>query len=359
MKAATGISAALLLAACIPAGAPPFPSAPYPSPTSVHPEPASDPPPPAAEPSKTRAARVQQLPAARPAWEARPVSAGARLVRAQDIVVRPGDTLGAIATRTGAAVAAIARRNALSPPYILRAGQRLEIPGGRYHRVEPGQTGIAIARAYGVPWSQVIAANDLRDPFLLMTGQRVLIPAVPASAADRAAAFTLDVDTILTGGEPAVASGRAPVRPVAGASRVPSPTVPIAGPSAAPGRFAWPLYGRIVRRFGAGASGERFDGIEIAVASGTEVKATAAGTVAYAGDGIAALGGLVIVRHGGNWTSIYGHAGKLLVRRGQAVTRGQVVALSGATGFADQPELHFELRRGRTPIDPVTQLPRR
>jgi len=89
------------------------------------------------------------------------------------------------------------------------------------------------------------------------------------------------------------------------------------------------------------------------------VKAAAAGTVAYAGDGIAALGGLVIVKHGENWTSIYGHAEKLLVQRGQAVTRGQVIALSGATGFADQPELHFELRRGRAAVDPVTQLPRR
>ena len=275
------------------------------------------------------------------------------------MLVRTGDTLSAIADRTGASVDAIARRNALPPPYALQAGQRLVIPGGRYHRVAPGETGIGIARAYGIPWSEVVAANDLREPFVLVTGQRVLIPALPASAAERAAAFRLDIDTILTGGEPAVASGRAPVRPVKGATRVPAATVPVAPPAAAPGRFAWPLSGQIVRRFGTGRSGERFDGVEIAVAPGTEVKAAAAGTVAYAGDGIAALGGLVIVKHGDNWTSIYGHAGKLLVRRGQAVTRGQVIALSGQTGFADRPELHFELRRGRTPVDPVTQLPRR
>lgn len=67
----------------------------------------------------------------------------------------------------------------------------------------------------------------------------------------------------------------------------------------------------------------------------------------------------MIVRHGGGWASIYGHAGKLLVRRGQAVKRGQTIALSGQTGYADRPELHFELRRGRTPVDPVGQLPRR
>jgi murein DD-endopeptidase MepM/ murein hydrolase activator NlpD len=89
------------------------------------------------------------------------------------------------------------------------------------------------------------------------------------------------------------------------------------------------------------------------------VRAAADGTVAYVGDGIAALGGLVIIRHGENWTSVYGHASKLLVQRGQAVKKGQTIALSGDTGFADQPELHFELRKGRNPVDPATQLPRK
>ncbi len=347
--------ALLLLAGCIPAADPPFDPSPPPSPSTSPPpdEPVVEPP--AAVP---RGAPVEQLSAPRPAWEARPVSPTAPILSPRDVIVRAGDTLSAIAERTGASIAAIARRNMLAPHYALRAGQRLIVPGGRYHRVEAGQTGIAIARAYKVPWSEVVAANDLREPFVLVTGQRVLIPAASPSAAARAAAFTLDIDSILTGGEPAVASGRAPVRPTR-TTRLPATTVPVAPPTAAPGRFAWPLTGQIVRRFGVGRSGERFDGIEIAVPAGTEVKAAAAGTVAYAGDGIAALGGLVIVKHGDNWTSIYGHAGKLLVRRGEAVTRGQPIALSGATGFADQPELHFELRRGRTPIDPVTQLPRR
>jgi murein DD-endopeptidase MepM/ murein hydrolase activator NlpD len=121
----------------------------------------------------------------------------------------------------------------------------------------------------------------------------------------------------------------------------------------------WPVEGNIVRRFGAGASGERNDGIKIAVPISTPIKAAADGTVAYVGDGIAALGGLIIIRHGENWTSVYGHASKLLVQRGQAVKKGQTIALSGDTGFADRPEVHFELRKGRGPVDPTTQLPRR
>lgn len=304
---------------------------------------------------------VAALPAPRPAWEARPVAPDARVVEERDYRVRPGDTLSRIAERTGAPVEAIARANGLDPPYAVVAGRRLHVPGGRYHLVGPGQTGIAIARAYGVEWSRIVAANRLAEPYVLRVGQRIEIPGVgrgSTSAAERAAAFRLDVDDILTGGEPALAANQAPARPAAGPKRVLPATAAVAAPAALLSGFVWPVDGRVVKRFGRGASGDRSDGIKIAVPLATPVRATADGVVAYAGDGIAALGGLVIVRHGGGWTSVYGHASRLLVRRGQSVRRGQTVALSGDTGFADRPELHFELRRGRTPVDPVTRLPR-
>jgi len=306
---------------------------------------------------------VAVLPAPRPAWEARPVAADAAEIDAGDTVVRPGDTLSRIAERTGAGIDAIARANALAPPYAVRSGQRLTVPGGRYHLVRPGQSGIAIARAYGVPWPRIVADNALAEPYVLRAGQRILIPGAPASArsraTERAAAFTLDVDTILTGGEPALAANQAPARPVAGPTRVLPATAAVAPPARLTGGgFAWPVEGRVVRRFGPGGTGERNDGIKIAVPIATPIRAAADGVVAYAGDGIAALGGLVMVKHGGGWTSIYGHASKLLVQRGQSVKRGQTVALSGESGFADRPEVHFELRRGRTPVDPQGQLPR-
>lgn len=304
---------------------------------------------------------VSTLPAPRPAWEARPVAADARRVEESVYSVRPGDTLRGVADRTGASSEAIARANALEDPFAIRAGQRLTIPAGRYHLVRRGETGIAIARAYGVAWSRIIAANALLDPYVLRAGQRIVIPdtAGTPSLADRAAAFTLDVDAILTGGEPALASNQAPAKPAATPKRVlPSSAVVTAPVRLAGGGFLWPVDGRVVKRFGHGASGERNDGIKIAVPVSTPIHATADGVVAYVGDGIAALGGLVIIKHGGGWTSVYGHASKLMVQRGQSVKRGQTVALSGDTGFADRPELHFELRKGRTPVDPTSQLPR-
>jgi murein DD-endopeptidase MepM/ murein hydrolase activator NlpD len=300
---------------------------------------------------------------ARPAWEARPVAADARAIPDGSVVVAPGDLLRRIAEASGAGVEAIARANGLAPPYAIQAGQRLTIPGGRYHLVRPGESGIAIARAYGVEWSRIVAANDLAEPYVLRAGQRILVPGAAAGtsnrAAERAAAFRLDIDDILTGGEPALAVNQAPARPTSKPTRALPPSAVVAPPQRlAGGGFVWPVDGRVVKRFGRGASGERNDGIKIGVPVSTPIHATADGVVAYAGDGIAALGGLVIVKHGGGWTSVYGHASKLLVSRGQSVKRGQTIALSGDTGFADRPEVHFELRRGRTPVDPTTQLPR-
>ena len=352
------------LAGCIPAGRGPAPGSgggTYTEPTVARPDlPARQPDEARSRPPR-RDDKVEQLPAPRPAWEARRVRADAQDIADQTYTVRPGDTIRSIANRLGAGSEAIARANNLSAPFVIRAGERLRIPGGRYHLVRAGETGIAIARAYGVEWSGIVSANDLTEPYILRTGMRVLIPGAdrPRSAAERAAAFSLDIDDILTGGEPALAANKAPAKPVASSRRVLPATAAVAPPVAAPGRFVWPIDGKVVTRFGRGRTGERSDGIEIAAPVDTPIRAAADGTVAYVGDSIAALGGLVIVKHGGTWTSIYGHASSLKVQRGQAVKRGQVIALSGDTGFSDRPQLHFELRRGRTPVDPLGELPKR
>ena len=301
---------------------------------------------------------VAQLPAPLPAWEARGATADARTVAAGDYVVKPGDTLRRIAELTGAGSEAIARANGLAAPFVIHPGQRLVIPAGRYHRVKAGETGIAIARAYGLPWGEVVTANQLAEPYILRTGQRLLIPGDarrPPSRAERAAAFTLDIDDIVTGSEPAIAETQKPARAAPTAARVLPATAAVAAPAALRQGFAWPIDGRVVR----GASGVRSDGINIAAPADTPVTAAADGVVAYVGEGVAGMGGLVLLKHGDGWTSVYGHASKLLVQRGQAVKKGQRIALSGDTGYAEQPELHFELRRGRTPVDPLSQLPAR
>ncbi|MEG3143842.1 M23 family metallopeptidase [Sphingomonas sp. RT2P30] len=307
---------------------------------------------------------VRTVPAAPPpAWQSRAVTPDARVIADSTYVVRPGDTLRHVADITGSGSEAIARANNLMQPFTIRAGERLAIPGGRYHLVRAGETGIAIARAYGVDWGRIIAANELSAPYVLRVGMRVLIPggaaaSGTATAAERAAAFRLDIDDIVTGSQPAIAEHQRPARPAQTASQPVSAFTPVQEPSSLRGGFAWPVRGRIVARFGPGASGERYNGIKIAVPTGTPITAAADGVVAYAGSEISNLGGLVIIKHGDGWTSVYGHASQLLVQRGQAVKRGQKIALSGDSGFADRPEVHFELRKGRLPVDPLVELPR-
>ena len=347
-----GLIAALVLApltaGCIPPGATPA-ARPAPEPRQADPTTAP-----------RREADVSALPAPVSAWEARRVTADARAIAASEYVVVPGDTLRRIADRTGAGSEAIARANNIPTPYTIRIGQRLSIPGGRYHLVRSGETGIAIARAYGVEWGRIVTENDLAEPYILRTGMRLLIPGDPRTMTieERAAAFRLDIDDIVTGGQPAIAERARPTRPTASSARILPPDAAVAAPATLRGGFAWPARGTIIRRFGPIASGERSDGIKIAVPLDTPILAAADGTVAYVGSEIPSLGGLVILQHGSGWTSVYGHAGQLLVQRGQSVKRGQMIALSGDSG-TNRPQLHFELREGRTPVDPLPRLPSR
>ena len=347
-----GLAVALLLGGCIPPG--------------YDDRPDNGPPPPERAPESAYerqqlAEDVTALPAPRPAWEARPVTADAADVAAQEYIVRPGDTLRAISNKIGAGSEAIARANNLVAPFTIQAGQRLAIPAGRYHLVRAGETGIAIARAYGVEWSRIVTANALEEPYVLRVGQRVVIPGSdrrPPTPAERAAAFRLDIDDILTGGEPALASNQKPATPAPTVRRVLPPTAAVAEPARLRTGFTWPVSGPVVTRFGRGATGIRNDGVKIAVKEGTPILAAADGVVAYVGTGVASLGGLVMIKHGDTWTSIYGHCSQLLVQRGQSVKKGQTLALSGDSGTADRPVLHFELRKGRVAVDPLSQLPR-
>lgn len=117
--------------------------------------------------------------------------------------------------------------------------------------------------------------------------------------------------------------------------------------------FRWPARGRVIAGFGANGGNE---GINIAVPEGTPVKAAEAGTVTYAGSEVKGYGNLVLIRHDNGYVSAYAHNGSLSVKRGEQVKRGQVIATSGQTGNVTSPQLHFEIRKGATPVDPMKHL---
>jgi murein DD-endopeptidase MepM/ murein hydrolase activator NlpD len=348
----TIIALALTLTGCIPGNRPD--PAPAPRPPMATPAPLL---PPAAPPSPPAPAPAQ------PSWQARTVVPNAVEVASRNYVVVAGDSLRRISDKTGAASEAIARENRLAPPFKILIGQKLRIPGGRYHRVGEGESGIAIARAYGVDWSRVASMNLLTEPYVLREGQRLLLPSQAEVATmtleERASAFRLDIDDVITGGEPALATNARPTRPVATATASVSPTVPVAEPARFSGRFDWPLTGPIVRRFGNLGGGRQNDGVNIGTVRGASIQAAADGVVAYVGNEIAGFGGLILIRHGDGWITAYGYAEELLVTRGQAVKRGQLIARAGVAGSAAEPQLHFQIREGRKPVNPLDHLPKR
>lgn len=297
-----------------------------------------------------------------PAWQVKTVTPSAIEVAASTYVVKPGDTLRAISNKTGAGSEAIARVNHIAAPFKIIVGQKLKIPGGRYHRVGKGETGIAISRAYGVEWGRIAQLNELEEPYVLREGQRLVLPSQREVASmtsdEREAAFRLDIEDLITGSEPALATRESPKPPVV-TPRVVAPTVAVAEPARFAGRFDWPVRGPILRRFGRHAGGQQNDGVNIGTPRGTSITAAADGVVAYVGQDIPAYGTLVLLRHGDGWISAYGYADSITVTRGQKVVRGQTIAKSGSSPYSAEPQLHFEIRNGRKPVDPLSYLPSR
>jgi murein DD-endopeptidase MepM/ murein hydrolase activator NlpD len=136
-----------------------------------------------------------------------------------------------------------------------------------------------------------------------------------------------------------------------------APETPDSGGATTPsshgaGAFLWPVRGHVVATYGDKSDGSHNDGINIAAPRGTAVQAVDAGAVAYTGNELRGYGNLILVKHANGWISAYAHCDQVLVKRGDKVTRGQVIARVGSTGNVSEPQLHFELRRGQHAVDP-------
>ena len=118
------------------------------------------------------------------------------------------------------------------------------------------------------------------------------------------------------------------------------------------GIFQGPVRGHVLTGYGSGRDGTHNDGINIAAPRGAAVEAADAGVVAYTGNELRGYGNLILVKHPNGWISAYAHCDLILVKRGDKVARGQIIARVGSTGNVAEPQLHFELRRGNRAVDP-------
>jgi murein DD-endopeptidase MepM/ murein hydrolase activator NlpD len=333
--------------------------------------------------------------------------------------VRRGDRLGDLAQTFGMSVGELAQANDLEPPYIIRVGQVLQIPaapgagpaptavaaqtsrpqavaatrrapvrtlepetvpaptmvaaleaptvadppapklkpakgaqvahraGAERYTVRSGETLSGIALRLDVPMAELARANDIDRPYRVRAGQKLALPQKPEipekpeipqkpEIARSGAPTTTMVKLGKDDGSVRLATGAPP---------------PLAGDD-----FLWPVNGKVIGAFGRIDQWRRRDGIDIAAPRGAPVLAAQDGIVAYAGEGIRGYGKMILVRHDQGYITTYAHNAALLVEVGDVVERGQVIARVGDTGDASQSMLHFELRQGRTPIDPQTRL---
>lgn len=235
-------------------------------------------------------------------------------------VVKPGDTLLAIALAEKLPQVLMAEANGLKPPYTIRAGQKLVVPRTRRHTVAEGDTGFGLSYRYAVPWENIAIANGIEPDAPLRIGQDLLIPTVLAA-------------------------------PITATSSPPT--------SSSSPRFAWPLTGPLHRGFRSRNSADYHDGLDIDAEEGAAIRAAAAGTVIFAGEEKNQFGNLVVIDHGGGWHSAYGSLSAVTVKRGETVGQGERIGFVGNTSVTRRTELHFELRRDGKPVDPLGELPPR
>jgi murein DD-endopeptidase MepM/ murein hydrolase activator NlpD len=264
----------------------------------------------------------------------------------QTITIQRGQSLSEIAHSYHVPMRVIAEANGLSPPYHIQVGRTLVIPGA-------GQPRLAAAPP------SVAALPPAQRPEVLQPAARPAFPTTAAPDSPSAPVEPVAPPAALHEPEPGPeasppAVSAAPPRAV--------PETPDSGKAAAPpaagtGAFLWPVRGHVLANYGAKPDGTHNDGINIAAPRGAAVQAVDAGVVAYAGNELRGYGNLVLIKHANGWISAYAHCDAILVKRGEKVGRGQVIARVGSTGNVSEPQLHFELRRGQHAVDPREFMP--
>lgn len=296
------------------------------------------------------------------------------------IIVGTSDTLEVIARRYNVSSADILKANGYRGPRALQPGQSLVIPhksavataapvpaaatpgvAGGVHYVNKGDTLASIARRNNVSVGELARANNMSPTAPLKLGAKINLPgaksaavaAQPAPAAPVAAAPVQPVATQVAAAAPAPAQkARLASATTTPEAVVPEPATKAAEATGALPSFRWPVRGRVIAGYGAKTNGKANDGINLAVPEGTPVKAAEDGVVAYAGNELKGYGNLVLVRHSNGYVTAYAHASELMVKRGETIKRGQTIAKSGQSGEVGSPQLHFEIRKGSTPVDP-------
>ncbi len=273
------------------------------------------------------------------------------------VVVANGETLDRLSSRYGVPAAALLAANGLSNGSEVKSGMRIVVPvyHADGHGVASAESEKARKRAGDVADAETAKSAKAKEKEKQKDLAKADKPAASEgqkpAAKDGAVAYAEPAKPPQTKDAMIDKAPTGNLESGADATKVPL-TGAHADAAGVEPEFRWPARGRIIQGFKAGGN----DGINISVPAGTSVRAAEAGTVVYSGDGLKGYGNLVLIKHPNGFVTAYGNNGELDVKRGDQVKRGQVIAKSGDTGNVNAPQLHFELRKGSTPVDPTNYL---
>jgi murein DD-endopeptidase MepM/ murein hydrolase activator NlpD len=325
----------------------------------------------------TRLTAGQELIIPGPGWSAEapaaPSTTAAEVTaQGETYKVQRGDTPRGIANKFKITEKELIAANKLTRADRLQINQTLTIPSAKQETPAPevaetSKPSELEAPAAVSPDIRTVKTTTIKAPDTVKPSETSPAPtqSVSDDKANAAKPTIAASDEVIGGGSPTKTAESKPADPktpetktaIATANASGTSTEQLPQPDPMSGNsFRWPVQGRIISEFGSKADGGHNDGIDLAVPQGTSVKAAENGVVAYAGDELKPYGNLILIRHSNNWVSAYAHNEELLVKRGDKVRRGQVIAKAGKTGAVSQPLVHFELRKGSRPIDPTKYM---
>lgn len=323
--------------------------------------------------------------------EANNLPNGSTLRPGQRLVIPKYESTGSTAASAAPRVSAPMTTAAAGPNSAPKPAMPIGLPpqaapaaGGQHvHIIAPGETLMKLSRQYNKPLIEIARANNIPPSTMVKVGDRIIIPGArgttPQHVASRqpvpqpAPVATVPARPAPVVAQPQVAQPKiaqpktaAPVPQRVATVPATQPTANVVTPAAEnpePPKvkqdataglpsFRWPVNGRVIAAFGPKPSGQQNDGINVSVPEGTPIKAAEDGVVAYAGNELKTYGNLVLIRHANGYVTAYAHASEIMVKRDDTVKRGQIIAKAGQTGSVTAPQVHFEIRKGSTPVDP-------
>ncbi len=263
------------------------------------------------------------------------------------VVVSKGETLYSISRRYNVEMKDLISANSLKYPYILKVGQVIKLPKTQYHMVKKGDTLYSISKKYNTDITSLSRINHLTSNSLYV-GQQLLIPSGVSSSRSFFAPKSSYYSVKTTSSQKNTSTTNYSAKQ--------KYTSAVTVSKNRKSKFSWPVKGVVISKFGSVGKGMHNDGINIKAAKGTSVNAADAGTVIYAGNELRGYGNIVLLQHSDNWVTAYAHNDRLFVKKGQKVIRGEKIASVGSTGGVSSPQLHFEIRAGKSALNPLNYL---